>query len=270
MASAGNRALRAEMTSMLSPASGASEAGRGPIPSERELRPHHDGIEIAADRGAEGRPGGTAAGRGRKPLVDAAVQVIEHEADIGVGVPVQPGRVDRLSAAPDGVAGGGGREAGGEMVVEADRAEAGRELDRAMAIFVVPRREQMGRNGVRIGSGRGRVLALLAGQDPASLDVAAVETVGRQPPPVDVHMIVFALYKEVAVAGGALDAVDGSAGDRMGGGAQPADAEDRGRVDPQLGSVGQRDRLNAADRRRLEQAAMSLPRCSEYSGSWTS
>src|SRR6266851_6908520 len=259
MASAGNRALRAEMTSMLSPASGASEAGRGPIRSERELRPHHDGIEIAADRGAEGGPGGTAAGRGRKPLVDAPVQVIEHEPDIGVGVPVQPGRVDRLSAASDGVAGGGGRDSGGEMVVETDRAEAGRELDRAVAIFVVPRGEQMGWNGIGIGSGRRNVLALLAGQDPASLDVAAVKTVGRQPPAVDVHMIVFALYKEVAVAGGTLDAKDGSAGDRMGGGAQPAGAEDRGRVDPQLGPLGQRDRLNAADRRRLEQASNITP-----------
>src|SRR6202034_2778172 len=93
-------------------------------PSKGELGTQHDGIESAADRSAEWRPCDPAAGRGRKPLVDAAVQVVEHEPHIRVRIPVHPGLIDGLLAAADRVAAGRRRDARGEIVVQVDRADS--------------------------------------------------------------------------------------------------------------------------------------------------
>jgi hypothetical protein len=148
-----------------------------------ELRPHYKGIEISPDRSAERRPGDAATGRGREALVDAAVHEIEHEAHVGVRVPVDPGGIDRLLAPADGIAGGGGDDARGEVVIEGYRAEARRQFDGAETELVIPRRERVLRNGVRVAAARREVNAMLAGRDPGRLDIAAIKTVGRQPVP---------------------------------------------------------------------------------------
>ena len=75
--------------------------------SKGDLRPQRDGVEIAAELGARGRA-----------FIDDAVQIIEHEPHVRVGIPVHAHRVDRLAAAADAVAAGGNGNTGLEVVVE--------------------------------------------------------------------------------------------------------------------------------------------------------
>src|SRR5205814_7040907 len=92
---------------------------------------------------------------------------------------------------------------------------------------------------VCVGARRRHIFALFAGHDPAAFDVAAIETVGREPLAVDVDVIILALDKEIAPAGGAFDTVDDGILQRIGGVAERAGAEDHRRVDPQFRAVGQ-------------------------------
>ena len=80
--------------------------------SERDLGSHRDRIEFGADIGGIG--GALLAG-------NIAMQVVEHEPDIPVHIPVQPGRIDGLSSARDA-------GCGSEPIVEVDRADAAADL----------------------------------------------------------------------------------------------------------------------------------------------
>src|SRR5205814_1624136 len=116
--------------------------------SERELRPHCYRIEIPADRCAERRPCDAAARRRGEPLVDAPVQVIEHEADVGIRVPVQSGCEHGLLAAAHGVTADGRCDARYQVIVEVYRADASRQLERPKTVIAVPWRKRMQRNRV--------------------------------------------------------------------------------------------------------------------------
>jgi hypothetical protein len=63
------------------------------------------------------------------------------------------------------------------------------------------------------------------------------------------------LHKKALIGGDAFDPVDSSSADRVRRRSQSAGAEDRGRIDAVFRAVRQRDRANAASRRRLQQPA---------------
>jgi hypothetical protein len=163
--------------------------------SERDLSAHDDGVELAAHRGAGGRPGNAASRRGREALVDLAVRVVEQEAHIGVRIPVQPDGVDRLLAAADGIA--PGRGPGDEIVVQIDGALARGQFERAAAA-TVKWQERMFRHRPQIRACRRRIFALFSGQDPAAFDVAALETIRRKPLPVDIDQVGLAIDQKIA------------------------------------------------------------------------
>ena len=82
---------------------------------ERHLSPHRERIEFRTDNAGVG---------GADLLGDVAVQIIEHEADVAVDVPVQRRRIDGLSSTGDAVG-------SGELIVEIDSADATGNFPRA-------------------------------------------------------------------------------------------------------------------------------------------
>src|ERR1700723_1882666 len=93
-----------------------------------DLRAQGDGVELQADIAAERRSGHARRAFG---LADVAVQVIEHETDVVVDVPVGADGDDLLLAAGDGIARCAGRGARRVIAVEVDDAVARAELERA-------------------------------------------------------------------------------------------------------------------------------------------
>src|SRR5262245_3776126 len=84
---------------------------------ERDLRPHRKGVELRS----------RIANICRAYLLDdVAMQIVEHQADIAVDVPVQRERVDCLPSARD-------TDRRGKPVIEVDRAVAPGDLPRAPA-----------------------------------------------------------------------------------------------------------------------------------------
>ena len=82
--------------------------------SKRDLGPHRKRVELRAGIAGVDRtylPG------------DVTVQVVEHEADVGIDVPVQARRIDRLPPPGDTVC-------GGELIVEINRADTAGDLPR--------------------------------------------------------------------------------------------------------------------------------------------
>src|SRR5215470_8208695 len=98
------------------------------------------------------------------------MQVVEHEPDVTVDVPVEAGREDLLLAADDAV-----REA--DPVVEIDHAVAGRDLPGAPAAGGPG--ERILRHNARIGAGALIVGPRLAGDGPARFRIAAAELQAR-------------------------------------------------------------------------------------------
>src|SRR5258708_991243 len=82
---------------------------------ERHLSPHRERIELRT---------GIACVGGADLPGNVAVQIVEHEADVAVDVPVQRRRIDGLSSTGDAVG-------GGELIVEIDRADTPRNFPRA-------------------------------------------------------------------------------------------------------------------------------------------
>jgi len=82
---------------------------------ERNLSSHRERIELRT---------GIAGVGGADLLGDVAVQIVEHEADVAIDVPVQRRRVDGLSSSGDAVG-------GGELIVEIDRADTTGNFPRA-------------------------------------------------------------------------------------------------------------------------------------------
>jgi hypothetical protein len=78
---------------------------------------HRNRVELRADIGRIGRT---------ELLCDVAIEVVQHEADIAVGVPVQRRGVDRLSSAGDAVC-------AGKLIVQIDGREADGDLPSAPA-----------------------------------------------------------------------------------------------------------------------------------------
>src|SRR4051812_6980715 len=74
---------------------------------ERHLSPHRERIELRT---------GIACVGGADLPGNVAVQIVEHEADVAVDVPVQRRRIDGLSSTGDAVG-------GGELIVEIDHAD---------------------------------------------------------------------------------------------------------------------------------------------------
>jgi hypothetical protein len=91
------------------------------------------------------------------------MQVIEHEADVAVDVPIQCGGVDGLPPARDA-----GR--GAKLIVEVDRAHASGDLPCRPV-----QRERMRRFDTAIGSRRRIIGVSLSGQHEVGLRVAALE-----------------------------------------------------------------------------------------------
>src|SRR6516165_6610594 len=104
--------------------------------SECDLGVHRDSIE----------PRALVDERTSRPvlLVDDAVQIVEHESDITVDVPVQPGRIDGLLAAGHAV-----HET--QPIVEIDDAVAPGDFPGAPAAFCP--RERVVRNYAGVGTG---------------------------------------------------------------------------------------------------------------------
>ena len=107
---------------------------------------HRNSVELRADIGRIGRT---------ELLCDVAVEVVQHEADIAVGVPVQRRGVDRLSSAGDAVC-------AGKLIVQIDGREAGGDLPRAPA--AARELERVGRDDPVVSGTRRIVGAGLAGQ----------------------------------------------------------------------------------------------------------
>src|SRR6266850_6042539 len=84
---------------------------------ERHLSPHRERIELRT---------GIAGVGGADLLGDVAVQIVEHEADVAVDVPVKRCRIDGLSSTGDAVG-------GGELIVEIDSADTTGNFPRAPA-----------------------------------------------------------------------------------------------------------------------------------------
>src|SRR5262245_8444597 len=125
--------------------------------SEPDLRTHREGVEFRAGVGEIRRT---------HRLVDPAMQIIEHEPDIAIDVPVQTGRDDGLFPACHAV-----RES--QSIVEVDHAVAGCNFPRAPT--AARQREGIFRNDAIVGRTTTIVGARLAGNDPAGLCIPAVE-----------------------------------------------------------------------------------------------
>src|SRR5216684_702911 len=201
--------------------------------SERDLRARRDRLDPRARlrRAAHCRGGGD--------LVHVGVDVVEHEADVGDGVPVDAKDIGCLATAED-AAGHHRRHAGRAVVVEVQIAVARGEFPGAPAA----RAHGAVRPNAAIGAGRRDVLSRLAGHDVARLGVAAVEgELGsrcgrRQARLVDDIAIIFALGEEAAEPGGELGPVDNGMLGR-----DSARVDEGSRIDPELRPVAEADSL---------------------------
>src|SRR5262249_7128715 len=150
-------------------------------------------------------------GAGPVLLVDLAVEVIEHEPDVPIDVPVEAGSDDLLATARDAV-----REP--EPVVEIHSAVACSDFPGAPGA-VLPR-PRIVRNDPVVGRGGAVVRTRLAGNDPADLRITALEFevrpgysggCGRDGKPLDVIPEVFALEEHRTDAACAFDVVNARA-----------------------------------------------------------
>src|SRR5690348_9514789 len=156
---------------------------------ENELGAQRDRVHRAADRGAD-RNRSAVAGFG---AVDDAVQIIEHEAQIVVRIPVETEGINRLLAAGKARA---DQRARGEVVVEIDDAVAGRELEGSPTACL--QREGASRRNSPIATAARSVFARFAGHGVARFDIAAIEIEIGQAAPRDVVVEIFRLREEGA------------------------------------------------------------------------
>src|SRR6202040_2594925 len=104
-------------------------------------------------------------------LADVAVQVVEHEADVVVDVPIRADSDHLLLAAGDRVARCRGDVAGRVVAIEVDDAVARPQFEPAPATLGQgPNIERMGRADAAIGAGRRYIFPVLAGEGIACLD----------------------------------------------------------------------------------------------------
>src|SRR5690348_9256955 len=171
------------------PGSASAETRSSARRLEGELRAQRDRIHGAAGRGSD-RNRTAIAGFG---AVDDAVQIIEHETQIVVRIPVEAEGIDRLLAAgkarPD-------QRARGEVVVEIDDAVAGRELEGSPTAGL--QREGASRRNSAIAAAAGSVFARFAGHGVARFDIAAIEIEIGHAAPRDVVVEIFRLREEGA------------------------------------------------------------------------
>ncbi len=94
------------------------------------------------------------------------MQVVEHEPDVAINIPVQAGRIDRLPSADHTVS-------GGELVVEIDRADTAGDFPCTPATS--GQRERIERHDTVVGGEGGIISVTFARQNPTHLGIAAVE-----------------------------------------------------------------------------------------------